>query len=181
MRPYAPSAEFQLDELIPLATSLGIFGRYAKDFRTTNMIAWWKPLKFGNWKLVEAAIEKISANSVYDIYAGTAGRVVYPNNDNCMSTEELTYKVDDYQRNVPLYVWNYVSERDNEDPGVVIIGVNSPFFEAEKGIGDICKDICDGIEWFKAVNRFRKMAAMGYIFCCRPEEVRETLANFPQF
>ncbi|CAD7079925.1 unnamed protein product [Hermetia illucens] len=175
---YSEIVQYQLQELVPLDKSAGILSPYTKDFINTNTIAWWKPLKFGNWKSVEEAIAQVSASSSFDVFAGTSGVVMYPLDKRCSFTEKLTYRADQYQRNVPLYVWNYVKSRDDKtDKGVIIIGVNSPFFESGNKPDIPCEDICDSISWLSSVNNVRKMSSLGYVFCCKPGTIK--LENFP--
>ncbi|CAD7079930.1 unnamed protein product [Hermetia illucens] len=178
---YATVVQYKLDEFIPLKESLGVFGSYTNDFRSLNMIPWWTPLKLGNWKSIEEAIETISRNETYDIFAGISGVVIYPNNDKCLSTGTLTYKAVPYVRNVPKYIWNYIRKRKYPDEGVVVIGVNTPFVDNSKGDYIICQDICDSISWLNSMKMTRKMAGLGYIFCCKPAEVKDKLDNFPIF
>ncbi|XP_037903654.1 uncharacterized protein LOC119647001 [Hermetia illucens] len=172
---YASIAEFQLDGLVSLRPFLGVLGPYSKDFSNSSMIAWWKNLRLGNWKLIEETIANIATDKFYDVYAGTSGVVTYPLSGNCMVQEELTFKEDQFVRQVPLYVWNYVKQRDNDtDPGVVIIGVNSPFFE---GGQVLCKDMCNKISWLDSLKNVRKILSLGYIFCCKPSDVKDKLDN----
>ncbi|CAD7079926.1 unnamed protein product [Hermetia illucens] len=175
---YAEIVQYQLEELVPLDKSVGILSPYTDDFINTNTIAWWKPLKFGNWELVQEAIDQVSMSSSYDIFAGTSGAVMYPLNNRCSLSDKLTYRVDQYLRDVPLYVWNYVKSRDDKtDKGVIIIGVNSPFFEGGNKTDIPCADICDNIPWLSSLKNVRKMPSLGYVFCCKPGTIK--LENFP--
>lgn len=175
---YLGVVQYQIEEFIPLREASGAFGLYVDDFRSVNMIPWWRSLKFGNWKLLEEAIDMVSRNETYDVFAGTSDIVIYPSNDKCMSTDLLTFKVDSYIRNVPKYIWNYVKKREEADDGIVIIGINSPFFDSSKGGDVLCDDVCDNIPWLSSLKRSRKMAALGYIFCCKPADVKNKLDHF---
>ncbi|XP_037926256.1 uncharacterized protein LOC119661129 [Hermetia illucens] len=178
---FAAAVKYELDEFIPLKKSLGILGYYTNDFRSVNVIPWWKPLKFGNWKSVEEAIEAISRDETYDIFAGTSGVVNYPTIDGVASTGVLSFPAVAHDRNLPKYVWNYIRKRNHPDEGVVVIGVNTPFVASSKGDYIICEDICDSISWLSSIKVTRKMAALGHTFCCKPAEVEDKLDNFPVF
>ncbi|CAD7079951.1 unnamed protein product [Hermetia illucens] len=170
---------YKLDDLISPSKFWRAFHPYFKDFISVNSIPWWKPLKYFNWGSLEDAIVRLSKNETYDVFAGTSGNVVFLSNDKCSDPYPLTYKVEPHDRNIPLYVWNYIRKKDLTDDGVVVIGINSPFFDSLSKENIICEDICDKLPWFNQLNKRRKMPALGFLFCCKPGEVKDKLDGFP--
>ncbi|CAD7079380.1 unnamed protein product [Hermetia illucens] len=178
---YANLMTSRIANLIPVEQIAGIMEPYVSSFRNMGAIAWWSNLLDYNWRQLQYLIRDLSQVGWYEVYAGFSDEVALPSEGRNLS---FTYEVSisplqTLSRSIPLYVWNYVKKGDNKDSGVVIIGVNSPFFSNEAKEAVFCQDICDKISWMNPLKNTRKFATMGYIFCCHPQDVKTRLTGFP--
>lgn len=93
---------------------------------------WWTSLRLGNWKLFEEALSNhIEADGVeYEILSGVSGIASAPiYRRNCDSNRSFVEIVDRGNRKIPLYIWNYLKASHHNSEDLVIIGINSPFYE----------------------------------------------------
>ncbi|XP_005175941.1 uncharacterized protein LOC101893397 [Musca domestica] len=138
-------------------------------------VAWWPGLRLGNWLFYEQAFGQHleAANTDYIVFAGVSDSVSVPiYESDCHKNRSLAEVVITNQRQIPLYVWQYLKPKGADKGSVVIIGVNSPFAEFYKENDLIfCTDICHTIEWLKNVRYTFGYKNLGVVFCCQPEDV----------
>lgn len=123
------------------------------------------------------------SNSISNVeipFARLFNQIKYLKSKIILTISYFTIQVNQLNRTIPLYVWNLVKKNDKKDTGVVVIGVNSPFFPGDKSKTVLCKDTCDKVTWLNPLKNTRKIASMGYIFCCDPKDVKKILNGFPQ-
>ncbi|CAD7079924.1 unnamed protein product [Hermetia illucens] len=174
---YAQLMTYRMDNLIPIKYQAGVMDSYVRNFQNAAAIPWWSNLLDFNWQQLQYLINDLSYSGWYDVYAGTSDDVQMPYETKNVT---FTYDVNQLNRTIPLYVWNLVKKNDKKDTGVVVIGVNSPFFPGDKSKTVLCKDTCDKVTWLNPLKNTRKIASMGYIFCCDPKDVKKILNGFPQ-
>ncbi|XP_075152614.1 uncharacterized protein LOC142226460 [Haematobia irritans] len=152
-------------------------------------IPWWANLRLNNWRRYEEAFENyvISEGNRYDVFSGISGNVSYPNKKlSCNETIYMEQVIDDVGHKIPLYIWQYVKNLSKSNDtllDVVVIGINSPFqeFYAENEL-IFCEDICSKVDWLQHLLNTFRYKTLGTIFCCSPDEVRESnyLKGFPE-
>lgn len=160
------SAEYIYEDLIPGDAFEPYYVNAINSAKALSKIFWWKGLKGGNWRLFEKILKRRSSHVSYDIVLGIMG--TSPDCDirqGPLSEISLACSV------TPKLIWAFLSDEDYDEE-FVVIGVNTPYFEllpTEDTI--ICEDICDSISWLEPLNKFRNISALGYIYCCKAEEV----------
>ncbi|XP_065356791.1 uncharacterized protein LOC135951135 [Calliphora vicina] len=147
-------------------------------------LAWWPPLRLGNWKRYETALAKQveNQNQVYDILAGVSAVAMAPIIKTCDTYYTLKELIDNRNHKIPMYIWNYLRSTSNSSDEIVVIGFNSPFFEfySENDV-IFCADKCQEIPWLQKVSTTFHYSALGVIFCCSVEDVitSNRLEGFP--
>lgn len=93
-------------------------------------ILWWPNLRLHNWNNYLEALEYHVDKEYksYYILAGVSGALEVPFLENCETNLTMKKIVDDDNRYIPMYVWNYIHDPVNEN-NTVVIGFNSPFQE----------------------------------------------------
>ncbi|KAI8124773.1 hypothetical protein FF38_09494 [Lucilia cuprina] len=147
-------------------------------------LAWWPNLRLGNWKRYENALTKHveRQQQAYDILSGVSGVATVPIIKTCESNFTLKELIDNRNRIIPMYVWNYLRSTSNSSDEIVIIGFNSPFYEFYSEMDVIfCTDKCQEIPWLNKVSTTFRYSAMGVIFCCSVDDVKasQRLDGFP--
>lgn len=95
-------------------------------------IDWWPGLQLGNWQFYEEALTKHIEEDEpeYNILAGISKVVAAPvRKERCSKNLTMTELVDNANNGMPLYIWNYLKSTKNESDQVVVIGVNTPFYD----------------------------------------------------
>lgn len=96
-------------------------------------INWWNGLRLGNWHFYEEALSQHIElhNLEYDILAGISGTVAIPvYREECDENRSWMKLLDNMDHSIPLYIWHYLKSSGNQtNSEVVIIGVNTPFYE----------------------------------------------------
>ncbi|XP_073826275.1 uncharacterized protein [Musca autumnalis] len=147
-------------------------GQFAGFFEIT----WWPVLRLGNWLLYERALNQHlqETHINYEVFSGVSGSVSAPIYESiCHKNRSMVEVIDNEKRTIPLYIWQYLNpiNTDNQS-AVVIIGINSPFYEFHNENELIfCTSICHTIEWLKNTDYTFGYKNMGVIICCKPEEV----------
>ncbi|KAM7351082.1 uncharacterized protein ACRADG_004067 [Cochliomyia hominivorax] len=145
---------------------------------------WWPNLRLHNWrnyiKALESHVE--SDHQTYDILAGVSGVVEIPQLEECHGNFNMKQLNIDEHKNIPIYVWNYLQDREKRKDDIVIIGINSPFQEFySKDDVIFCEDKCKEISWLKTISSSFRHSIMGIVFCCTVEDVQSSnrLSGFP--
>uniref|UniRef100_A0A1A9WWD9 DNA/RNA non-specific endonuclease domain-containing protein n=1 Tax=Glossina brevipalpis TaxID=37001 RepID=A0A1A9WWD9_9MUSC len=155
-----------------------------ENFGSLLNITWWPNLRLGNWKRYKHALEK-HTNQIkfdYNVITGIGGKLEVPISNDCDNRTEMNVLLDNYDRFIPAYIWNYLEPLQNTNKEFVIIAFNSPFYEFySKNDIVFCEDICHEIDWLANVRSTFQYASMGITFCCRVDEVQKSkrLHNFP--
>ncbi|XP_037819529.1 uncharacterized protein LOC119608962 [Lucilia sericata] len=161
-----------------------LYNEFNHELGSILDLAWWPNLRLGNWKRYENALTKQveEQQQAYDILSGVSGVATAPILKACESNFTLKELIDNRNRIIPMYVWNYLRSTSNSSDEIVIIGFNSPFYEfySENDV-IFCVDKCQEIPWLKSVSTTFRYSAMGVIFCCSVEDVKvsQRLDGFP--
>ncbi|XP_004534627.1 uncharacterized protein LOC101462125 [Ceratitis capitata] len=173
--------DFDLDSLLQDESLKSKLDSYAYLLNTM----WWRQLRKQNWRRFLEALSERTRTAKYLVYMGTHGNIQLPSMDtNCSSFKGKIISIGTEKIAVaaPAYIWAYVKPTagaDEED--FVIIAHNSPYV-TNPGPSEFCEvDVCDEVEWLKnsAFGNLRHLATLGYMFCCRPEEVAQIIDYFP--
>lgn len=79
-------------------------------------------------------------------------------------------------------MWAYLKTKNSSEPEeLVVIGVNSVFLTTENAKDfQICEDVCKAYKWLDSLEKLRKIAAFGYIYCCEvTNDLKRKLDGFP--
>ncbi|XP_073826273.1 uncharacterized protein [Musca autumnalis] len=147
------------------------------DFEFSRLleVSWWQGLRLGNWILYEEAFSQhLNATHInYEVLSGVSGSVAVPIYECSSHTNRtMTEVIDKKGRTIPLYIWQYLKPKADNQNAVVIIGINTPFYNFYN-VKDLifCTNICHTIEWLQNTDYTFSYTSMGVIICCTPEEV----------
>ncbi|KAM7353422.1 uncharacterized protein ACRADG_005493 isoform 2-T2 [Cochliomyia hominivorax] len=162
-----------------------LFNEFNHELGSFLDLAWWPNLRLGNWQRYERALTAHiqKEHQAYDVVAGISSVARAPVMATCENNFTLIELKDNKNREIPMYVWNYLRSTINSSDEIVIIGFNSPFYEfySKKDIV-FCPDKCHEISWLKKISTTFHYNALGVIFCCSVEDVKlsKRLDGFPE-
>ncbi|XP_014091961.3 uncharacterized protein [Bactrocera oleae] len=146
---------------------------------------WWRQLRQHNWRYFLEALKERTRSVKYLVHMGTYGNMTAPSGrGNCVQ-ESVTVQKDSIAITAPTYIWAYLqspfsADEDKKDD-IVVIAHNSPYV-TNPTHDEFCEfDVCDEIEWLRnsTFGNLRRLPTLGYMFCCRPDDVALIIDYFP--
>ncbi|XP_011205984.2 uncharacterized protein LOC105228071 [Bactrocera dorsalis] len=146
---------------------------------------WWRQLRQHNWRHFLDALKERTRSVKYLVHMGTYGNMTIPPARGNCEQEIVAVHTDSIAISAPAYIWAYLKspfsadEEKNDD--IVVIAHNSPYV-TNPTHDEFCElDVCDEIEWLKnsTFGNLRRLPTLGYMFCCRPEDVALIIDYFP--
>uniref|UniRef100_A0A0A1XSP0 Putative aspartate aminotransferase YhdR n=1 Tax=Zeugodacus cucurbitae TaxID=28588 RepID=A0A0A1XSP0_ZEUCU len=174
--------EFDFTSLLQDESLMSPLESHAYIFNTM----WWRQLRQHNWRYFFDALKERTQSVKYLVHLGTYGNMTAPTgNCDLFKHEIVAVHKDNLAITAPAYIWAYLKAPPAADgvkkEDIVVIAYNSPY-ASNPTHEEFCDfDVCDEVEWLKnsTFGNLRRLATLGYMFCCRPEDVALIIDYFP--
>ncbi|XP_050355253.1 hemicentin-1-like [Nymphalis io] len=137
----------------------------AATFTYLNVVPVWSSCSLENWDEVERRVRSLAMSLGYmlEIWTGSSHSIQLTSKG---STKEINlYDRNNYQQQVPLYIWKVVINYQ-EGTSLAIIFINVPNLTSQQALFFMnCKDICHETEWMR--NPAWHDVKKGFVFCCK--------------
>ncbi|KAI4468708.1 endonuclease related [Holotrichia oblita] len=150
-----------------------IYGAQQKlTFYYANAVPQWQMFNARNWYAMELSVRDYASSKQLDleVYTGSYQVQWLPHES---TGKHIGLYLSKDKVPVPRLLWKVLYNRANQT-GIVLIGVNNPYFVETK----ICRDISHRCTW---VNWDRCNVGLGCGYCCEVDDFRKTVTSLPDF
>ncbi|XP_062564652.1 uncharacterized protein LOC134227294 [Armigeres subalbatus] len=158
-----------------------VFGAHQRaTFWFINVAPQWQKFNAFNWQRIETGVKDFVARNDLNVtvYTGTYGVLELPDANGDMQQIFLDVDPNNGGRIPVPKVYYKILHDEQNDAGIVLIGVNNPHATMEE-INDnyvFCKDVSDKISWLKWKREF---IPGGYSYACDVNEFNAVTNHLP--